>query len=122
MKNLKKSQLEEAIKKTRGIKTAICQMLGIGDQRTLDGYLQRWGLVDMIDAQKCITHDKVRHNIAKWIDEGNEKVTLWYAERQMFSEFGNKSTVVNENKEHDPTESMTDEQIKAEIERLKKAL
>ena len=93
MKNLTKKQLEETIKETRGIKTAICQMLGISDQRTLNGYIERWNLQEFLESQKQVTFDRVRHNITKWIDEGNEKVTLWYAERQMFDEFGNKQEV-----------------------------
>ena len=114
MKNLKKKQLIEAIEKTRGIKTAMCQMLGIASQKTLNGYLEREDLVEFLQNQNMITQDKVRHNIAKWIEEGNEKVTLWYAERQMYSEFGNKQTVINEVK-HDfskASDSELDEEIK----------
>ena len=98
MRHLKKEKLIEVIKETRGIKTAICDMLDMG-YRTLQGYLTRWDLIDFLEEQKYRTQDKVRHNLTKWIDEGNEKVTLWYAERQMFEEFGNKQEVVNKNKE-----------------------
>lgn len=92
MRHLTKKQLEDAIKKTRGIKTAMCQMLTM-DYRTLQGFIERWNMTEFLESQKQVTFDRVRHNITKWIDEGNEKVTLWYAERQMFDEFGNKQEI-----------------------------
>ena len=95
---LTKVKIIEAVEKSQGILTMAAQMLGVSRQ-TLYTYIDRWKLRPLIDEQKQKLNDKVRYNIVKMINDGNEKVTLWYAERQMFEEFGNKQTVVNENKE-----------------------
>jgi hypothetical protein len=97
-KRITKDMITKSIKNNLGIKTAICDDLNIG-YRTLEGFLDRWNMRELIQDQKSRLNDKVRHNIVEMINEKNEKVTLWYAERQMFEEFGNKQTVVNENKE-----------------------
>ena len=115
MRHISKKKLKEVIKQYRGIKTAICDVLGIADQRTLNGYIERWNLVQFLEEQKYRTQDKVRHNLTKWIDEGNEKVTLWYAEHQMYEEFGNRNTNININTDKD---DRTDEEIQNEIVRL----
>lgn len=112
-KRITKDMLIESIINNVGIKTAICDNLNIC-YRTLDGFLDRWNLRELIHDQKSRLNDKVRHNIIEMINEKNEKVTLWYAERQMFSEFGNRQTVENITK-HDfsnATDSELDEEIK----------
>ena len=120
-KRLNKQKLIDAIKNNCGVKTAICEELNIC-YRTLENYCERWNLKEYLEEQKHRIHDKVRNNIIEMINERNEKVTLWYAERQMFDEFGNKVQNLNVNKNLDNTSEMTDEEIKAEIERKEKAL
>jgi hypothetical protein len=91
-KRITKEMLIQSIKNSLGIKTAICDELKF-DYRTLEGFLDRWNLRELIQDQKSRLNDKVRHNIVEMINEKNEKVTLWYAERQMFDEFGNKQEI-----------------------------
>lgn len=110
---LTKVNIIEAIEKSQGIITMAAQLLGTSRQ-TLYTYIDKWKLKEVVKDQKHKLHDKVRYNIVKMINDGNEKVTLWYAERQMFEEFGNKQTVVNEVK-HDfskASDSELDEEIK----------
>ena len=97
-KRLNKQKLIDAIKNNLGVKTAICEELNIC-YRTLESYCERWNLRDLMAEQKSRIQDKVRNNIIEMINEKNEKVTLWYAERQMFDEFGSKQTVINETKQ-----------------------
>ena len=89
---LTKVKIIEAVEKSQGILTMAAQMLGVSRQ-TLYNHIDKWNLRPLIDEQKQKLNDKVRYNIVKMINDGNEKVTLWYAERQMFEEFGNKQEI-----------------------------
>lgn len=112
-----KEALIKSIEKNNGVYSYIANDLGICRQ-TVSSYIQRWNLLDFATGQKNNVKDKVRMNIYDWIDQGNEKVTLWFAERQMFDEYGQKQTIVNHNHNED---LRTNEQIIAENKRLTKS-
>ncbi|HQO23229.1 MAG TPA: hypothetical protein PLH15_10575 [Spirochaetota bacterium] len=99
MKSLTKNKLTEAIIKAVGNKSAVMSMLNIGSHHTLNSYIKRWNLAELVDQQTEKINDKAEHNVAKWINEGNEKVTLWWLERRMYAKYGNKQTVINETDE-----------------------
>jgi len=93
-----KEQISDAIVKNLGIKTGISKSLNCS-RSALDDWIKEYKLTDLIQEQRFTIHDKVEHNLVKWINEENEKVTLWYAERQMFAKYGNRQTVESINNE-----------------------
>src|SRR6056297_1737874 len=119
MKHLTKKQLIEAIEASLGNKSAMQKMLNIRSHNTLNKYLNRWNLNELLEEQTHKVNDKAIHNVTKWINEGDKQATYWWLERRVHHLFGNKNYNhnINENKDN---ETMTDEEIKAEIERIKK--
>lgn len=87
---ISKGQLEKAIQNNYGIKTLTAKELKIC-RNTLNKYIEKHNLSEFLEEQREVIRDLVRLNIVKAIEDGDLKVTLWYAERQMFEEFGNRS-------------------------------
>jgi hypothetical protein len=119
MNTISKGQLEKSIQNNSGIKTLTAKELKIC-RNTLNKYIEKYSLTEFLEEQKEVIRDLVRLNIVNAIKNGDIKVSLWYAERQMFEEFGERKTVISENR--NAFEEMTEEEMKAEIERLGKAL
>ena len=112
---ISKERLQKAIAENFGIKTLTAKELKIC-RNTLNKYIDKYELSKFLEEQKEVIRDLVRLNIVNAIKQGDLKVSLWYAERQMFEEYGEKKTVITDNKK--PLEEMTEEQIMAEIDRM----
>jgi hypothetical protein len=114
MKHLTKEILIKAIQESLGNKGHMLELLGISQYKTLNGYLDRWNLQGLVDEQVMKINDKCENNIFRGINEGDQKYTLWYAERRMFDKYGSKQTVVNETKYDfsNASDSELDEEIK----------
>ncbi|MBN2789911.1 MAG: hypothetical protein JXR69_06955 [Candidatus Delongbacteria bacterium] len=131
MNTISKSQLEDAINFNLGIKTLIAKELKVC-RNTLDKYIKKYNLTDCLEEQKEDIRDLVRFNIVEAIRQGDIKVSQWYAERQMFEEYGNKQHIETNLKlsekhkkiieESERAEQMTDEELQAEIDRMQQVL
>lgn len=93
MKHLTKEILIKAIQESLGNKGHMLELLGISQYKTLNGYLDRWNLQGLVDEQVMKINDKCENNIFRGINEGDQKYTLWYAERRMFDKYGNKQEI-----------------------------
>jgi chemotaxis methyl-accepting protein methylase len=114
---ISKERLQKAIAENFGIKTLTAKALKIC-RNTLNKHIEKHNLSEFLEDQKEVIRDLVRLNIVNAIKTGDIKVSLWYAERQMFEEFGERKTIISKN---DSYKDMTDEELQAEIDRLSKA-
>jgi len=94
---ISKKQLEKAIQDNNGIKTLTAKELKIC-RNTLNKYIEKFDLSEYLEEQKEVIRDLVRFNIVKAIKDGDLKVSLWYAERQMFEEFGDRQHIITEDR------------------------